>query len=131
MKQQSRAGVTITPDLAYGADPRQKLDVLQPEGSAMPVLVYIPGGGFISGDKNTDGVFYSNLGVYFARHGYLTIIANYRLAPANRGPQARRSTADDEKDYGSDANNSPVCLIGGRHRMRRVIRSSIRRRASG
>jgi acetyl esterase/lipase len=50
------------------------------------VLVYIPGGGFVGGDKNSDGVFYVNLGNYFAGHGILTIVANYRLAPAHPWP---------------------------------------------
>src|SRR5262249_16979335 len=80
----------VTADVAYGADPRQKLDLYRPEGARRPVLVYIPGGGFVGGDKNADGVFYGNLGIYFARHGFLTIVANYRLAPAHplpAGPQ--------------------------------------------
>ena len=57
------------------------------------MLVYIPGGGFVGGDKNSDGVFYGNLGVYFARHGYLTIVANYRLAPANPWPAGSQDVA--------------------------------------
>jgi acetyl esterase len=111
VKQQSRAGVTITADLAYGADPRQKLDVYRPEGRRLPVLVYIPGGGFIGGDKNADGVFYGNLGVYFARHGYLTIVANYRLAPAHPWPAGSQDTAGaiawakkEAEAHGGDAN---------------------------
>jgi acetyl esterase len=79
VKGQSRAGVTVTADIAYGNDPRQKLDLYKPEGRRLPVLVYIPGGGFVGGDKNADGVFYGN-------HGYLTIVANYRLAPAHPWP---------------------------------------------
>jgi acetyl esterase/lipase len=78
--------VKITADIAYGSDARQKLDVYQPAGAADRVLVYIPGGGFTGGDKNLDGVFYVNLGNYFAAHGILTVVANYRLAPAHRWP---------------------------------------------
>jgi acetyl esterase/lipase len=86
VKDQPMAGVTVTRDLAYGNDARQKLDLYRPEGRRLPVMVYIPGGGYVGGDKNFDGVFYGNLGVYFARHGYLVVIANYRLAPANPWP---------------------------------------------
>lgn len=93
VSKQPRAGVTVTADIAYGSDPRQKLDLYRPEGRRLPVLVYIPGGGFVGGDKNSDGVFYGNLGVYFARHGYLTIVANYRLAPANPWPAGSQDVA--------------------------------------
>lgn len=93
VKQQSAASVTVTADIAYGSDPRQKLDLYRPEGRRLPVLVYIPGGGYVGGDKNSDGVFYGNLGVYFARHGYLTIVANYRLAPAHPWPAGAQDVA--------------------------------------
>jgi acetyl esterase len=92
VQAQPAAGVTVSADIAYGTDPRQKLDLYRPEGRRLPVLVYIPGGGFIGGDKNSDGVFYRNLGVYFARHGYLTVIANYRLAPAHPWPAGAEDT---------------------------------------
>jgi acetyl esterase/lipase len=78
--------VKVTADIAYGADARQKLDVYQPENSTGRVLIYVPGGGFTGGDKNLDGLFYVNLGNYFAAHGILTIVSNYRLAPAHQWP---------------------------------------------
>ena len=85
--------VQVTADVAYGADPRQKLDVYQPAQAADRVLVYIPGGGFTGGDKNGDGIFYVNLGTYFADHGILTIVANYRLAPAHTWPAGVQDVA--------------------------------------
>jgi acetyl esterase/lipase len=91
--RKSSAGVKITSDAAYGGDPRQKLDVYQPAETAAPVLLYIPGGGFVGGDKNGDGVFYVNLGNYFASHGILTIVANYRLAPAHPWPAGAEDVA--------------------------------------
>jgi acetyl esterase/lipase len=93
VKGQSAAGVTVTADIAYGSDARQKLDLYRPEGRRLPVLVYIPGGGYVGGDKNADGVFHRNLGIYFARHGYLTVIANYRLAPAHPWPAGAEDVA--------------------------------------
>jgi acetyl esterase/lipase len=91
--RKSLGGVKVTSDVAYGGDPRQKLDVYQPAETAKHVLLYIPGGGFVGGDKNGDGVFYVNLGNYFASHGTLTIVANYRLAPAHPWPAGAEDVA--------------------------------------
>lgn len=117
VKRQSAAKVTTTADIAYGRDVRQKLDLYRPEGRRLPILVYIPGGGYIGGDKNSDGVFYGNLGVYFANHGYLTVIANYRLAPAHPWPAGAEDTAAaiawarrEGETHGGDANR--VFLFG-------------------
>lgn len=70
----------------YGDHPLQVLDVYQPSQVLMnvrnPILIYIHGGGFIGGDKAN----HANLGNYFAKHGYLTITANYRLAPEDIWP---------------------------------------------
>jgi dienelactone hydrolase len=111
VKDQPTAGVTITADIAFGNDPRQKLDLYRPQGQRLPVLVYAPGGGFIGGDKNGDGVFYRNLGVYFARHGYLTVITNYRLAPAHPWPAGAQDVGGaiawakkEAEAHGGDAN---------------------------
>ena len=117
VRAQASGGVTVTADIAYGSDARQKLDLYRPEGSRRPVLVYIPGGGYVGGDKNADGVFYRNLGVYFARHGFLTVIANYRLAPAHPWPAGPQDVAGaiawarkEAENHGGDA--SRVFLFG-------------------
>jgi acetyl esterase/lipase len=82
-------GVTIVKDVAYGADDRNKVDVYQPaKGKGAAVLIFIPGGGFVGGSK--DG--YANLGGYFATHGIVTVVANYRLAPANPWPAGAEDT---------------------------------------
>jgi acetyl esterase/lipase len=76
-------GINIVKDVGYGADERNKIDIYQPtKAKGAVVLVFIPGGGFVGGSK--DG--YSNLGGYFAGHGIVTVVANYRLAPANPWP---------------------------------------------
>lgn len=65
----------------YGEHPLQTLDVYQPSQVLMnvrnPILIYVHGGGFTGGDKAN----HVNLGNYFAKKGYLTILADYRLAP--------------------------------------------------
>ncbi len=111
VRQQASGKVTITADVAYGSDPRQKLDIYRPDGRRLPILVYIPGGGYVGGDKNADGVFYGNLGVYFANHGFLVVVVNYRLAPANPWPAGSQDVASaiawarrEGESYGGDGN---------------------------
>jgi triacylglycerol lipase len=79
--------VRVTRDVAYGDDPRQKLDLFRPaSGDGLPIVVFAPGGGFVGGDKNVDGTFQGNIGAFFARNGVLGVVANYRLAPAHPWP---------------------------------------------
>ena len=105
------------------------------------MLVYIPGGGYVGGDKNSDGVFYGNLGVYFARHGYLTIVANYRLAPAHPWPAGSQDVAGaiawarkEAEAHGGDAGRlflfgqSAGCDPRGRLSLRSAVPSRIGRR---
>ena len=72
-------------DLAYGADPRHRLDVFSPAApvaGGTPVVVFLHGGGFIRGDK----AHRAEVGHYFARNGVLAILPNYRLGPAHGWP---------------------------------------------
>jgi len=84
LAKQERAGVEVTRDQAYGSDARQRLDVYRPRpGSAnAPVLLVFHGGGFIRGDKAER----ENAGLRFARSGAVTLVPNYRLAPAHPWP---------------------------------------------
>jgi acetyl esterase/lipase len=112
-----KTAVKVSADISYGPDPRQKLDLYQPANAAGPVVVYIPGGGFVAGDKNSGGAFYGNLGNYLADHGIVTIVANYRLAPAHVWPAGAQDVAsvvawarENAKKYGGDANR--IILFG-------------------
>lgn len=85
-------GVTRILDLAYGPDPRHRLDVYAPSAPAptdRPVIVVVHGGGFIRGDKSER----SNAGCYFARRGFLTLVPSYRLAPAHPWPAGAEDVA--------------------------------------
>jgi acetyl esterase/lipase len=73
-------------DVAYGPHARHRLDVYRPAGLSRATVVFVHGGGFVAGDKNGDGVFYCNLGRWLARHGYLAVLPNYRLAPGDVWP---------------------------------------------
>ena len=83
------AEISVTRDLAYGSDPRNRLDIFTRSSSApdAPVLVFLHGGGFVMGDKHTEGSpFNSNMGAFAARMGFVGVTMTYRLAPANRFP---------------------------------------------
>jgi acetyl esterase/lipase len=79
--------VTVQQDVAYAPDERQRLDLFAPaEGAGLPVLIYVPGGGFVGGDKRGEDGFYTNIGYAFAERGFLVLIMNYRLAPDHPWP---------------------------------------------
>ncbi|KAI1780261.1 alpha/beta-hydrolase [Hypoxylon cercidicola] len=74
----------------YGFAPRHQLDIYYPDKEpvapfrAKPVLVFLYGGGFVSGDKVNQGfahsLIFGNLGHFFAsRYGFTVVIADYRL----------------------------------------------------
>jgi acetyl esterase/lipase len=79
--------VNVRQDVSYAPDERQRLDIYAPVGAArLPVLIYVPGGGFVGGDKRDEFGFYSNIGHCFAQLGFLVVIMNYRLAPQHPWP---------------------------------------------
>jgi acetyl esterase/lipase len=80
---------TVRQEHTYGPDQRQKLDHYRPRGvnnnhDAREVLMFVYGGGFISGDKVLkeipDQVAYTNVGHFFAdKVGIDTVLIDYRL----------------------------------------------------
>lgn len=95
-------------DLAYGADPRQRLDVYTPKqrgtGRA-PVLVFFYGGGWTSGRRQD----YAFAGHALASRGFVVVVPDYRVAPAHPYPDfvqdaaaAVRWARDHAADYGGD-----------------------------
>ncbi len=67
------------------SDPKGRLDLFLPdEGTNWPVLVFVHGGGWSSGDKALKfggKEIYLNIGRYFASNGIATAVINYRLLP--------------------------------------------------
>ncbi|MFC3096897.1 alpha/beta hydrolase [Alteraurantiacibacter palmitatis] len=88
MSRGMAAATKVTRDIEYGPDARHRLDLFTRDGlSGAPVFVFVHGGGFVMGDKHTEGSpFYSNMGDFAARHGFLGVTITYRLAPASRFP---------------------------------------------
>jgi acetyl esterase/lipase len=82
-------GVQVTRDVAYGRDPRNKLDIFTSgaAGAPKPVLVFVSGGGFRRGSKRADdSPFYDNVMLWAAREGLVGVNVNYRLAPEHTWP---------------------------------------------
>ncbi|MCE4058085.1 alpha/beta hydrolase [Pseudomonas sp. Au-Pse12] len=73
-----------TRGIAYGSDPRQKLDIYQPRQAVRgaPVVVFFYGGSWNSGSRSD----YDFVGEALASRGMVVVIADYRLYPQVRYP---------------------------------------------
>lgn len=79
--------VTVQLNVPYGRDDRQCFDLYAPTAAAgLPVLIYVPGGGFVGGDKRAEDAFYANIGHDLASRGFMVVVMNYRLAPLHPWP---------------------------------------------
>jgi len=105
------AATRVTRDLSYGPDERNRLDLFVRDGAAdAPVFVFVHGGGFVMGDKHAEGSpFYSNVGDFAARQGWVGVTVTYRLAPAHKFPAGAEDLAlvvrwlrDNVARYGGD-----------------------------
>jgi acetyl esterase/lipase len=79
-----RTGYRIHRGLAYGADPRQKLDVYVPADlkASAAVVLFFYGGGWQSGQRAD----YLAFGQAFASAGLVAVVADYRLYPQVKYP---------------------------------------------
>jgi len=89
------ADAVVTRDHRYGPDERNRLDIFAKEGlSGAPVLVFVHGGGFVMGDKTTEGSpFYDNIGGFAVDEDYVGVTMTYRLAPAHCWPSGGEDVA--------------------------------------
>jgi acetyl esterase/lipase len=77
----------IVRDVSYhrgAASATHQLDLFMPEGQHWPVLIFVHGGGWTSGDKGlTVGAadVYGNIGRFYASRGIGVAVINYRLLP--------------------------------------------------
>jgi acetyl esterase/lipase len=85
-------------DIAYynGKDAdsnKHKLDLYLPEGvKDFPVLVFVHGGAWVSGDRNFFGM-YSSLANAYAKQGIGVAVTSYRLSPAVKHPEHVKDVA--------------------------------------
>ena len=96
---------TRSDGLVYGPDPRQKVDVYQPQPAVAnaPMVVFFYGGSWSMGDRAD----YRFVGEALASQGIVAVIADYRLSPDVRYPvfvqdsaSATRWAFDHAADYG-------------------------------
>jgi len=79
-------GYALTPSVAYGTLPRQRLDVYRPSAAeppgGYPVAVFFYGGSWNRGERAD----YKFVAAALASRGVLTLVADYRLYPEVRYP---------------------------------------------
>lgn len=116
-----RDGVAMRGDIAYGPDPRHRLDVWVPQQARetlSPVVVFFHGGGYIGGERSpVPGLIYDNVPIFFARHGLVGVNATYRLAPQHRWPSGGEDVGrvvawlrDNARAFGGDPRR--IFLVG-------------------
>jgi acetyl esterase/lipase len=81
----------IDEGLAYGPDPRQRLDLHRPldETATTPLVVFFPGGAWNRGERRD----YRFVGSALASRGCLVAVVDYRLYPQVRYPEFLRDCA--------------------------------------
>ncbi len=90
-----RSDYTLHESIAYGDDPRQRLDVYVPRDGptppvgGRPVVVFFYGGSWTTGNRAD----YRFVGEALASRGIVTVIADYRLYPQVRYPEFLRDSA--------------------------------------
>lgn len=93
--------------IAYGALPRQKLDVYAPDGARgpLPVVVFFYGGAWQEGRRED----YRFAGEALAARGFLAVVPDYRVYPEVRYPDFLRDGAaavrwvrEHARDHGGD-----------------------------
>ena len=100
-------------ELAYGDDPRQRLDFTPAPARSAPLVLFVHGGGWRRGDKRIAG----HMATHFHGRGYAFAAINYRLVPDAR-PDAQAADVAaaiamlvrDARWFGVDADR--IMLIG-------------------
>jgi acetyl esterase/lipase len=112
-----RRGVTRVRDLAYGDDPRMRLDVYEPAepGALRPGIMEVHGGAWVIGSKREQGIPLLN---HLAANGWVGINVDYRLSPRAKFPDhlvdLKRAIAwyrEHAEEHGADPEF--LCVTGG------------------
>ncbi|WP_084356175.1 alpha/beta hydrolase [Novosphingobium lentum] len=92
---QGDGAIRLVATANYGTDPQQKLEMFVPARTTgpatglLPVVVFIHGGGWDSGDPHD----YRFVARTLAPHGYAVVLAGYRLYPKVRYPAMLEDSA--------------------------------------
>ena len=76
------SGVAVTRDVAYAAGLRHTLDIYRPERPGGPLVVFLYGGSWRTGDK----AGYAFVALPLARRGAVVVVPDYRLYPEVQFP---------------------------------------------
>jgi len=89
----THSSYALRADVAYGTQPRQKLDIYTPTAAppvtGWPVVVFIYGGSWNTGERAQ----YKFVGEALAARGVMTLVADYRLYPEVRYPDFLNDSA--------------------------------------
>ncbi len=122
-----REGILVDTGLAYGAHPRQRLDLYRSAATparGAPMAVFVHGGAFVRGSMNSNAEIYGNVTRWLARQGWLAANVEYRLAPEARYPEGARDVGlalDWLRRHAEDYGGDPRCVVlighsaGGAH----------------
>ncbi len=109
-----RDGSAVRRDVAYGEDPRRRLDVYLPNDAAAdaPIVVFFYGGNWQSGDRGD----YRFVAQAFASRGYVTVVPDYRLYPSALFPSflqdAAAAVAWTHANLAAPGVERPIFLVG-------------------
>lgn len=110
-----QASHRVAAGLAYGPQPRQRLDIYRPKraGADLPLVVFLYGGAWNSGDRRD----YSFVGRSLAARGHVVVVPDYRVLPEVEYPEflldcagAVRWAANHAREFGARA--SRLVLAG-------------------
>ena len=116
-----RGDAVVDTDMAYGPHERHRLDIYRPAHGeeARPLLLFVHGGGYASGDKAM-GIFFATLGHWAATHGLACATINYRLAPDHGWPCVQQDISraiswlgENAAGYGFDADRIKALCDAG------------------
>jgi acetyl esterase/lipase len=94
LAQVPREGIEVSRELAYGPHERHRLDVYRQAGlDDAAVVLFVHGGAFVRGVKDSSAEIYGNFARYFARHGCVGVNMEYRLAPEAAYPGGAEDVA--------------------------------------
>jgi acetyl esterase/lipase len=96
--------IRVIPNIKYGEDERQALDVyMPPNANGAPVIFFVHGGGWSEGHRET----YGSIGHFYAQKGYVVVLVDHRLSPKVAHPAhvedvalALKWTKENIQEYG-------------------------------